>query len=66
MTAFFHEHTLREHFCELAARDRQLERLGWFRRNEHRPRKSGWRFRTGEALIRLARIVHEGFVNTPG
>jgi hypothetical protein len=66
MTAFFHEHTLREQFRAMAARDRLLTRWGWFRRNEHCPRRSGWRFRTGEALIRLARILHEGFVNNPG
>ena len=53
MTDYFYELSLQEHFRELTARDRQLERCGWFRRNEHRPRKSGWRFRTGEALIRL-------------
>jgi hypothetical protein len=50
---FFYEHIVREHFRELAARDRQLERWGWFRRHAHRPPETGWQFRAGEALIRL-------------
>ena len=49
----FYEHALHEQFRELAAVDRQLERCGWFRRHEHQPRKIGWRFQAGEALIRL-------------
>jgi hypothetical protein len=53
MTSYFHEHRLHEQFRELAARDRQLTQWGWFHRKEHRPQKSGWRFRTGETLIRL-------------
>jgi hypothetical protein len=53
MTSFFYEHRLREQIRELAARDRQLTRWGWFRRNEHRTRRSGWRFRIGKALIGL-------------
>jgi hypothetical protein len=55
----FYEHALHEQFRELAARDRQLERWGWFRRHEHRPRKIGWRFRAGEALIRLGSWLQE-------
>ena len=34
------DYTLREQFRKVAALDRQLTRWGWFRRNEHRPRKS--------------------------
>jgi hypothetical protein len=59
MTSFFHEQSLREHFRELAAQDRQLTRWGWFRRNEHRTRRSGWRFRMGEALIHLGCWLQE-------
>jgi hypothetical protein len=47
------DYTLREQFRKVAALDRQLTRWGWFRRNEHRPRKAEWRIRIGEALIRL-------------
>jgi hypothetical protein len=53
MTTYYHEHRLREIFRDLAERDRQLTRWGWFRRNEGHPQESGWRVRTGEALIRL-------------
>jgi len=59
MTTFFHEHRLQEQFRELSARDRQLEHWGWFRRHEHRLRKTGWRFRAGEALIRLGCWLQE-------
>lgn len=47
MNDFFADYTLREQFREVAARDRQLTRWGWFRRHEHRPRKTEWRFRIG-------------------
>jgi len=53
MNDFVADYTLREQFRELAARDRQLTHWGWYRRHEHRSRKRGWRFRMGEALIRL-------------
>jgi hypothetical protein len=53
MTDYSYEHELQEHFRQLAARDRELTRWGWFRRHEHASRTSGWRFRAGEALIRL-------------
>lgn len=59
MTGFYHEQRLREQFRESAERDRQLTRLGWFWRNQHRPRKVGWQFRAGEALIRLGRRLQE-------
>lgn len=70
MTHFFYEHGMRQQMRELAALDRQLERWGWFRRHEHRPRKSGWLFRAGEALIRLGCWLQERCgaqpVRTPG
>ena len=50
MTQFYYEHKLLRQMRELTALDRQLEHWGWFRRHEHRPRKSGWLFRAGEAL----------------
>ena len=53
MIHFFYEHGLREQLGELAARDRQLERWGWFRRQAHCSPATGWRVRTGDALIRL-------------
>jgi len=59
MPSYFYEYRVQEQFRELAARDRQLTRWGWFRRNEHRPRKSGWRFRAGETLIRLGCRLQE-------
>jgi len=59
MTTFFHEHELRERFRELAAWDRKLGRWGWFQRHEDRPRKIGWRFRAGEALIHLGCWLQE-------
>jgi hypothetical protein len=59
MIEYVYEHTLREQFRELAACDRKLTRWGWFRRNEHRPRKSGWRIRVGEALIHLGCWLRE-------
>ena len=55
MNDYVADYTLRERFREAVARDRQLARWGWFRRHEHRPRKAEWRFRIGEALIRLGR-----------
>ena len=60
MNDYFADYTLREQFREVAARDRQLTRWGWFRRNEHRPRKAEWRFRIGEALIRLGCRLQKG------
>jgi hypothetical protein len=54
------DYTLREHLRKVAALDRQLARWGWFQRHEHRPRKSEWRFRTGDALIRLGRWLQKG------
>jgi hypothetical protein len=65
MTTYYHEYRLQEHLRELAERDRQLARWGWFRRNEHRPRKGGWRVRTGEALIRLGCWVQGGDATRP-
>jgi hypothetical protein len=59
MNDFFSDYILREHFRELAACDRQLTRWGWFWRHEHRPRKTEWRFRLGEALIRLGCWLQE-------
>jgi hypothetical protein len=53
------DYTLREQFRKVAALDRQLTRWGWFRRHEHRPRKTEWRFRIGEALIRLGCWLQE-------
>jgi hypothetical protein len=53
MDNFFSDYTVREQLRELVALDRQLTGWGWFRRHEHGPRKTGWRVRTGEALIRL-------------
>jgi hypothetical protein len=47
------DYILREQFRKAAALDRQLTRWGWFQHHEHRPRKAEWRFRIGEALIRL-------------
>ena len=67
MTTFLYEYTVREQFREMAAQDRQLTRWGWFRRSEHRPRQSGWRFRIGEALIRLGcRLQHRRRVQPAG
>jgi hypothetical protein len=70
MTNFYDEHRLLRQMRELAALDRQLERWGWFRRHEHRPRKSGWLFRAGEALVRLGYWLQERrgaqAVRTPG
>ncbi len=63
MDDFLSDYTVREHFRESAALDQQLTRWGWFRRYEHRPRKSGWRFRMGEALICLGcRLKNRGRV----
>ncbi len=59
MTNFFYEHILREQFRELAMWDRQAERCGWFRRHENRPPETGWRFRAGEALIRVGCWLRE-------
>ncbi|HSB80642.1 MAG TPA: hypothetical protein VLM91_17815 [Candidatus Methylomirabilis sp.] len=70
MTHFYDEHRLRQQMHELSALDRQLERWRWFRRHEHRPRKSGWLIQAGEALIRLGRWLQERGgaqpVRTPG
>ena len=67
MNDFFTDYTLWEQFRELAARDRQLTRLGWYRRHEHRPRTGGWRFRIGEALVRLGtRLQYRGPVQPAG
>ena len=60
MTNYFYEHELQEHFRQRVARDLQLTRWGWFRRHEHRPRKSTWQFRAGEALIRLGCWMKKG------
>ena len=57
--SFFCEYTLRERLRELAALDQQLTRWGWFRRHEHHPPASGWRFRSGQALIRLGGWLQE-------
>ena len=59
MTHFYHEHELRQQMRELAALDRQMERWGWFRRHDHRPRRLGWLFRVGERLIRLGYRLQE-------
>jgi hypothetical protein len=59
MDDFVADYTLREQFRKVAALDRQLTHWGWYRRHEHRPRKSGWRFRIGEALIRLGCWLQE-------
>jgi hypothetical protein len=53
MTYFFDEFQVRERLRELQALDRQMERWGWFRRQERPPRVSAWRFRLGEGLVRL-------------
>jgi hypothetical protein len=67
MDDFLADYTLREQFRELEALDRRLTRWGWFRRNEHRPRKSGWRVRIGEALIRLGcRLQNRGSTQPAG
>jgi hypothetical protein len=55
MTSFFTEYEVGERLRELEALDRRLERWGWFWRHENRPPDTGWRFRMGEALIRLGR-----------
>jgi hypothetical protein len=61
------DYTLREQFHKVAALDRQLTRWGWFRRHEHRPRKAEWRFRIGEALIRMgSRLQNRGPVQPAG
>jgi hypothetical protein len=64
------DYILREQFRKAAALDRQLTRWGWFQCHEHRPRKIGWRFRIGEALVRLgSRLQNRGPVQhagTPG
>jgi hypothetical protein len=65
MTTYYHEYRLREQFRALAALDRQLAHWGWFRRNEGRPPKSGWRFRIGEALIRLGCWLQSGHAGRP-
>jgi hypothetical protein len=65
MTTFYHEYRLQEQFREVTERDRQLTRWGWFRRNEGRPPKSGWRFRIGEALIRLGCRLQNGHAGRP-
>ncbi len=59
MTHFYYEFELRQQMRELDALDRQLERWGWFRRHEHRPRKRGCLFRTGETLVRLGYWLQE-------
>jgi len=53
MTSFFTEYEVGERLRELEALDRKLERWGWFRRHETVSAAPGWRFRMGEALIRL-------------
>jgi hypothetical protein len=55
MTDFFREYQVRERLRDPEKLDRRLERWGWFRRHENRPPDIGWRFRAGEALIRLGR-----------
>jgi hypothetical protein len=61
------DYTLREQCRKAAALDRQLTHCGWFRRNEHRPRRGGWRFRIGEALIRLGcRLQNRGPIQPAG
>jgi hypothetical protein len=59
MTSFFTEYDVGERLRELEALDRRLERWGWFRRHENRPPDTGWRFRMGEALIRLGNRLQE-------
>jgi hypothetical protein len=67
MDDHFADYILREQFREVAALDRQLTHWGWFRRHEHRPRKIGWRFRVGDALIRLGcRLQNRGSVQPAG
>lgn len=53
MTSFFYEHRMRQQFREMAERDRELTRWGWYWRGGHHPRSQGLRFRIGAALIRL-------------
>ena len=53
MIEYFHAHAVREHFRKMTRLDRQLTRWRWFQRNEHRPRRSEWRIRVGQGLIRL-------------
>lgn len=55
MRRLFTEYDLSIHFRELEAIDRKLERRGWFRRHENHSPHTRWRFRAGEALIRLGR-----------
>jgi hypothetical protein len=59
MTFLFTEYEVGERLRELDALDRRLERWGWFRRHENRPPDTGWRFRVGEALIRLGNRLQE-------
>ena len=67
MDDFLSDYTVREQFREMAALDQQLTRWGWFRRQQHRPRKSGWRFRMGQALIRAGcRLQNRGSVQPAG
>jgi len=61
MTEFFHEHMMRERFRELEALDRKLEEWGWFRcYGKGLNTDRGWRFRVGEAFIRLGRWLQGG------
>jgi hypothetical protein len=53
MDNYLADYTVREQFREMAALDRQMTRWGWFRRHEHHPRKTGWRFQLGKGLISL-------------
>ena len=53
MNEYYYTLVVREHFRELAARDQQLTRWGWFQRNVRQSRTHTWRVRVGQELIRL-------------
>lgn len=60
MNEYYYTLVVRERFRELAARDQQLTRWGWFQRNAQQSRAHTWRVRVGQKLICLGSCLQGG------